>query len=291
MSFVLYRTGCYRRIVASVAQRIAGWFVEKLWDWIYHLGLSQQEAVEWIQRLFPTEQKRTAAGLPDVSSEEWQTYLEATRRLLSRTKISMGDFQREVIRAVMDGNPGPGYRWDMDSFGRKFLVKTRSEVEERGVVRGKDFRNKILIGIWWTTKNPRGSPHRSLVGWIKKNNGGVFLNWAYPEGGREYGGFVITPSASAPGTAENIYHRIEKAVQDGDGEYRLSAVSLDALADGDRIENSDKVRLPHINSIKFGWQFTLPDLLNGRVAEYKREPEYQKLVQMLRSARDAAKGL
>ena len=230
-------------------------------------------------------------GLPDVSPEEWESYIVATRRLLSRTRIAMGDFQREVIREVMDGDPGPGYRWEMDTFGRRFLVKTRSKVEERGMVRGKDFRNRTLIGIWWTTKNPRGSPHRSLIGWIRKNDGNVFLNWAYPDGGREYGGFVIVPSTSAPGTAEQAFNYVEKAIKDGEGdEYRLSAVTLDALADGKRIENSDKIRLPHINSIKFNWEYNLPDLLNGRVAEYKKEKEYQDLVQMLRAARDASKG-
>jgi hypothetical protein len=229
-------------------------------------------------------------GLPDVPSEEWEAYIEATRRLLSRTRIAMGDFQREVIREVMDSDPGPGYRWDMDTFGRKFLVKVRSKVEERGLVRGKGFRDKTLIGIWWTTKNPRGSPHRSLVGWIRKNGGNLFLNWAYPDGGREYGGFVIVPSASASGAAVQAFDRVEKATSDGDGEYRLSAVTLDALADGKRIENSDKVRLPNINSIKFNWEYNLPDLLNGRVAEYKKEKEYQDLVQMLRAAREAVKG-
>ena len=270
-------------------QRAAKWFVDKLWDWIYYLGLSQKEAVAWVKKLFPTS-RHEAAGLPDVSPEEWQQYIEATRRLLSRTRIAMGDFQREVIKEVSEGDPGPGYRWDMDSFGRRFLIKVRSEVEERGIVRGKDFRNRTLIGIWWTTKNPRGSPHRSLLSWIRKNGGNIFLNWTYPDGGREYGGFVVVPSASAPGMAEQVFDRVEKATEDGDGEYRLSAVSLDALAEGKRIENSDKIRLPHINSIKFNWEYNLPDLLNGRVAEYKKEQEYQDLVQMLRDAREATKG-
>ena len=286
---LLYKRGCYRKIAEPLVQRIARWFVDKLWGWIYRLGLSQEDTVEWIQKLFPASPIHEA-GLPDVSQDEWEEYLAATRRLLSRTRIAMGDFQREVIRAVMDGNPGPGYRWEMDDFGRKFLVKTRSEVEERGMVRGKDFRNRTLIGIWWTTKNSRGSPHRSLVGWIRKNGGGVFLNWAYPDGGREYGGFVIAPSTSSPSAAEQVFSRVSGATEDGEGEFRLSAVTLDALADGNRIENSDKVRLPHINSIKFNWEYNLPDLLNGRVAEYQKEKEYQELVQMLRAAREAVKG-
>jgi len=292
-SHVLYKNACYVQAGGFTLRSIANWVMGKLWEWIYRAGVSKKEVQAWITKTFSKSRLRQSA-LPNLKPEEESELVDTVARFMAQTGVMSGDFVRELLRLL--DNPPDGYRWERDNFGRQRLIKVRSEIGEHGIVRGKGFRGKTLIGIWWTTKKPRGSAHRSLVDWIRKQEpGDIFLNWAIPGerggmgGGREYGGFIIVPTTSAPSYAEAVVDKVQKATEAGNGESRLSAVTLDGLSEGKRVENSDKIRLPGINSIKFNWDFNTPDLLNGRVAEYKKQQEYLDLVQMLREARDAAK--
>jgi len=288
---IRYRDACYVRAdVGGLIRSMAQWVMDRLWSLIYKAGWTKEEVTDWVVKTFSPKQRE--GSLPNVKPGEEEELVGVVARFLAKTGVPSGDFVRELLRLLDD--PPEGYRWERDNFGRQTLTKVRSEIGEHGIVRGKGFRGKTLIGIWWTTKDPRGSPHRSLVSWIRSNDGNIFLNWTIPGekggmgGGREYGGFIIVPTSSAPSYAEQVVRRVQNATDAGDGEYRLSAVELDNLSAGKRVENSDKIRLPGINSIKFNWDYNLPDLLNGRVSEYKKQKEYLDLVQMLRAARDAA---
>jgi hypothetical protein len=295
---VRFQGACYRYAADSkpgLLSRAARWFLDKLWGAVYAAGWTYEELSEWLLGVLGTE--RRAAGW-DPDDEDVIALAEQLLTVLAKSGMFPGDILREIMKHKLLDHPPAPYRWEVDNFGRKQLVKTRSEVPEQGIVRGKRFAGKSLIGVWWTTMKQRSRAHKEFVRWLQSKDvgGKIFLNWTIPAegvggmgGGREYGAFVLVPTDIAPIRGGEIKERIERVTKAGDGEYRLSGVKLDGLAEGKRIENSDQLRVPGVvNSIKFNWDYTLPTLLNGGVAEYKGQKEYDDLVAMLREARDAA---
>ena len=292
---VRFNGACYRHAAPnpSLLSRAAQWFLSRLWEGVYQTGMTYEELSKWLWSILGVR-ARSAAGW-DPEDEDVASLAQQLLKVLAKSGMFPADLWKEIsTHKLLDHPPAP-YRWELDNFGRKRLVETRSEVPEHGVVRGKKFKGKSLIGIWWTTKKQRSRAHKEFLKWIRENQGDVFLNWTIPGeeggmgGGREYGGFIIVPTEHVPDYGAEVKNRVEKVTQAGDGEYRLSGVKLDRLAEGERIENSDQLRVPGVvNSIKFNWDYNLPTLLNGGVAEYKRQQEYTDLVEMLREARDAA---
>lgn len=292
---VRFNGACYRHAAPDpgILTRAAQWFLGKLWGVVHSVGWTYDEMANWLRDLLVDSRRKTADWDPD--DEDVVSLAEQLLKVLSKSGMFPADLWKEITQHKLLDHPPAPYRWELDNFGRKRLVKTRSKVPEHGVVRGKRFKGKSLIGIWWTTKKQRSRAHKELVKWIRENRGNVFLNWTIPGeqggmgGGREYGGFIIIPTEHAPDYAVEVKNRVEKTTQAGDGEYRLSGVRLDRLSEGERIEDSDQLRIPGVvNSIKFNWDYNLPTLLNGGVAEYKQQKEYNDLVAMLRDARDAA---
>ncbi len=278
MSHVVYRGCCYR-FASGAATKAAQWFVSKLWKWIEKTGVTKSQVESWVTSLFSRQ-----AAIPNISPEDQEVLVNLVAKTLSRAKLSSGDFVREVLKLL--DKPPVGYRWEVDDWGEERLIKVRSDVQEHSVVRGKGFAGHVLIGVWWVNSKPKKAAHRSLVKFLRENRGNVFMSWDWPDGGREYGGFVIVPDDYADAVAQGIKSRVQDAADPGEGNYRLSAISLDSVARGDQVINKDKVRLPGINSVKFNWTYNLPDVLNGRVQEWKKQKEYTDLVQMLRDARD-----
>jgi hypothetical protein len=296
---IKYRGAFYRySSLTGLVAKAAKWVMDKLWGWIVKFGWSKEEVTDWIKKTFSldetTASRRVEAKLPNLKPDEEKQLVDLAAKLLAKAGVPSGDFARELLKLLDD--PPSGYRWERDTWGMQRLKSVRSEIGEHGIVRGKGFADKVLISLWWTTNAFKKSPHRTLLSFIRENDGNVFLSWDIPEdeiggrsGFREYGAFVIVSKDMAKDMARAIVPRIEQAAKKGEGEFHLGAVKLNRLAAGNRVETRDQVKLPGANSIKFNWDYTLPDLLNGRVTEYKNEKEYLQLVEMLREARDAGK--
>lgn len=268
-----YRAALYREAgVKDLARMILNY----LWTWIYKAGLTKQQVLDWFQQILRCDvPERTADVIPT-------SLRDAIMKLMAQQSWNCGDLMMALEEEIE--KPIPGYRWKSETkTGRHVLVKVRSDIGERAVVRGKRFANDIFIGVWWTTQNPRGSANRRFQNQIKRENGAVFWNEKLPEGGRQYGAFLIVPRNRADDTANVLCSFADEVDLEGSGEHRLSAISMAGIAEHREVRDSDQVWTGCIRSIKFNWQYSLPDLLNGRVEEFKTSKVYNDLISMIRS--------
>ena len=272
-----FKNAAYRKASLKDLARIVASY---LWQWIYRTGITKQQVIDWFAKFDPRQylKERQSGLIPDEIKL-------AVARMLATSGIEYGDFVQQLSTELE--NPPPGFRWKTDRFGSEILVKVSGQSEEKPLVRGKKFAGTVFIGVWWSTSLPRGKSNQALQRYLRKHNGAVF--WKVKDAGKmQYGGFLMTPIASAKGVAVEVKQLCEAMSHEDEGEYSLSAVRLDGPAEHRKVEKSDQIALPGINSIKFNDRYTLIDLLNGRIAEFKHSEPYVRLIDQLRAARDAA---
>lgn len=277
MSTFRFQQVVYRQAgVVDIARLVTSY----LWQWLYRTGITKQQVLDFFASFDPRKYLKEHRGglIPDEIKL-------AVAKLLASSGIEYGDFVRQLSDELDD--PPPGFRWKTDRFGAETLVKVQSKAPEKALVRGKDFSDQVFIGVWWSTSLPKGKANQALQRYLRKHNGAVF--WKVKvEGGQQYGGFLMTPLASAKGVAIEVQQLTEGVVHESDGSYKLSAIRLDGPAEHRDVRSTDQIALPGINSIKYNDRYTLVDLLNGRIAEFKNATPYVKLIEQLRAARDAA---
>jgi len=268
---LVFRGAVYR--TASLKQ-IAKVIVGYLWKWLARTGTTRQQLLSWFTKFLHCDtEQRTADILPtDI--------VQSIAKLMAKGGMNCGDFILELERAL--DHPPAGYRWKTDQYGHQILVSSKNETEEKAIVRGKRFKDKIFIGVWWKTFKASGKMSRRLQNTIKRNNGAVFWNVRLDDGSRQYGGFVVADESDADPIADLICTAAAAADEEGGGEHRLSAISMDGIAEHREVRKSDQVWLGCIRSIKFNWKYNLTDLLNGRIAEFKNAEPYMNLIRSIR---------
>lgn len=266
---LVFRSAVYR--TASV-QSFAKMVVSHLWSWIYRAGVSREQILGWFQRFLRCDVPTTAELLP-------QELVETIARLMAGAEWNCGDFIMALEEALE--LPPAGFRWRTDKLGRHYLTKVESDVQESAIVKGKRFADQIFIGIWWTTEAPRGQANQKLQRVIRSHGGAVFMN-EKSEHGRQYGAFLITDKSEGEVIATQLCDLTIRVDLEGQGEHRLSAISMDGIAEHREVRNSDQIWVGCIRSIKFNWFHSLPDLLNGRIDEFRTSREYNDLIRLLR---------
>lgn len=266
-----FRTAIYR--VAGVRD-VARLVVSHLWTWIYRTGITKERLLAWFQSFLKcgVPDERTADVLP-------AELVDVIARIMAGNSWNCGDLRRALEDALE--TPPPGFRWRVDQYGKHTLIMIKSDTTEKAIVRGKRFADKVFIGIWWTTNVPRGSNNQRLHRLIKQHDGAVFWN-EKAEVGRQYGAFVIVGKGMGEGVAGELCALADRVDEEGGGEHRLSAISMDGVAEHRDVRHSDQVWVGCIRSIKFNWKHSLPDLLNGRIEEFRASRQYQDLVRLLR---------
>ena len=268
-----FRSALYREAgVQALARMVLGY----LWDFIYRAGITKQQVLDWFLQFLhcDVDQPRQADVIP-------ADLVNAIARIMAGAEWNCGDFAVALEEAL--DQPIAGYRWKAGKFGQHILVKVRSDVGEHAIVRGKRFADSIFIGAWWSTQEPKGSANQSLQRLIRKQGGATF--WNEPrkqDGGRQYGAFVVVDRDNGEGVANQLCSAADAADLEGGGEHRLSAISMVGIAEHRDVRNSDQVWVGCIRSIKFNWEYSLPDLLNGRIEKFKRAKPYKKLIEQLR---------
>lgn len=259
---IQYAGAVYRRAgVRDVARVLA----TTIFPWIYKLGLSKERVVEWLNSLtcpLPGGREAQHAYIPDDLKLQ-------ICRVLSTTGMVVGDVVRELVREIED-NPPPGFRWKKDpDTGDMTLVKHSYKGKEKALHRGIKFEDKVFVGCWWVTENASGSANRRLQSLLRKHDGGVFLKLKVP-GATEYYGYAIVESDAADALGLQLDNLCKEVVEEGTGEYRLSAMRLDGLAERRQLHPGDLYTLTGIyKSIKYNHEINLNDLLLGRVPDLK----------------------
>jgi hypothetical protein len=302
---LLYKGATYRSAwtVTALVQKI----LAPLWPWIAKLGLSPEDILSFFKQFFPTAQpSRQGAPAPGfrnffAKKPELRVpnFIKDNIALLLSTpvdspdgkkvQLSWADFVEALWQALE--KPPTGYRWDKDSTGTYTLHAAEGRTE-KSLVQGPRFADTVFIGIWWTTKVPKSIENISLRAFIEMQGtapyqdvyGDVFLKAPY-EDKTQYGAFVVLPRMEAENMAQKVCLMTKAAAEKGDGEYRLSAIMLTGAADRREIRASDQVKLGCINSIKFNWEYNLPDLLMGRVTEYKNSGDMKTFLDELNAYR------
>jgi hypothetical protein len=259
--FVKHRAGIYR--IAGVRD-VARLITSYLWKWIYRLGLGKNQVIEWLWSLVPEKERKSSTrrltAATGVISDEMK--LEVAR-ILSRTGMSIGDLARYIIEEMND--PPPGFRWRKDpASGDERLVKHSYKGEEKAIHRGRRFEGQVFVGAWWATRIPSGKANREIQRLLRRNNGGVFFK-AKPADYTDYYGYAIVPLGKEEALGYQLKDIAEKVKNEGDGDFRLSAASLDALAERRKVGPEDIITLTGIyKSPKYNWELNLTDILNGR---------------------------
>lgn len=246
--------------------------VNHLWSWIYRSGVSREQIVNWFQRFLRCDVPTVAELLP-------QDLVDTIARLMAGADWNCGDFVNALEEALE--RPPAGFRWRTDKLGKHYLAKVESDVQESAIIKGKRFADKIFIGAWWTTEAPRGQVNQKFQRFIRQNGGAVFWN-DKSERGRQYGAFLIVEQGQGEDVANALCELAARVDLEGQGEHRLSAISMAGVAEHREVRHSDQVWIGCIRSIKFNWTHSLPDLLNGRIDDFRESREYQDLIRLLR---------
>jgi len=266
---IVFRSAIYR--VASV-QAFVRMVVNHLWSWIYRSGVSREQILGWFERFLHCDVPTTAELLP-------QELVDTIARLMAGSEWNCGDFIMALEEALE--RPPAGFRWRTDRYGKHYLTKVESETQESAIIKGKRFANKIFVGVWWTTETPKAQANQKFQRFIRTNNGAVFWN-EKSERGRQYGAFLIVDRDVGESVANTLCELATRVDLEGQGEHRLSAISMDGVAEHREVRNSDQMWVGCIRSIKFNWLHSLPDLLNGRIDDFRNSREYQDLTRLLR---------
>lgn len=229
---------------------------------IYKLGLSKSQVKSWLDKLASkSKQARIDSSLiPD-------DLVRLISTALANIDVPAGDYYHAIQKRIFD-DPGPGFRWKKGDLGEYYLVKQKHgpESTERPLHKGAKFRDKVFVGVWWYTDNARSSAHAKLRNALKRAGGGIFHKTPAGVGFTEYFAYAIVPEEEALSLGTDLLHLAEDLnAEEGDRDYRLSAVHLDSLADKETVKTSDTFTAPRIfKSQKFNWELNLPDVLNGR---------------------------
>lgn len=270
-----FRGALYREAGANDLAKMA---LGYLWRWIYRAGLTKRQVLDWFARLLRCDVRGAGLYTAGIVPTELR---DAIARLMAQQQWNCGDFLEAITEELE--KPMPGFRWQADKYGQHILVKVRSEIGERAIVQGKRFADSIFLGCWWTTDNPRDPANQAFQRFIRKQGGSVFWNKPRQGGGRQYGAFLIVDRSSADTTANQLCD-LSAEIEPARGEHghRLSAISMVGIAEHRDVRESDQVWAGCIRSTKFNWKHSLPDLLNGRIDEFRSSKAYKKLQQELR---------
>ena len=258
---VRYRSAIYHEAgVRDIAKLAASY----IFPWIYKLGLTKDQVVRWLKGLIPG---RKSAALPSYIPDELKLQVA---QLLAGTGMILGDVIRELIREM--DTPPPGFRWKKDpETGDLRMVKHSYKGEEKGLHRGKKFEGKVFVGCWWATNKPSGKINRKLQATLRKAGGGVFYKIKVVDY-TDYYGWAIVPEAEAVALGPILLELCRQVIDEGMGEYRLSAMRLDGMAERRKLTSADVFRLTGIfKSIKYNDETNLDDLQQGRVREFKQQ--------------------
>ena len=281
---IRYGAALYRQAgVTDLARHVA----QYLFRWLADAKISKQAIMGWLEKLYNTVAGEGRRRVHDSSSSLVPAYL--VRHIakvfseLSENGATFGDFVAELSTAL--DNPPKGYEWVVRG-GQEYLVRTEPRTKPTMPVRGKRFRGYVLVGVWWTTPLAKNRSNVQLRRFLQKNHGDVF----YRHKDRatklmEYGGFLVAPHISVEGLGIQLRDLGAAVASDG-GQYHLSAVRLDKLADLDpesgrakQLDTTDQFFTHSIKSIVFRPEpprYSLPSIVNGQV------PEYRGLLQQLR---------
>lgn len=237
--------------------------VNQLFALMYKLGISVETMIGWLKKL----QQKLADSGPFSSRDIPEDVVGLLAKAISASNIPAGDFLRYCTQRLLE-DPPKGYRKKKDDLGNTYIVKqTRGpKSTERPLHRGAKFRDKVFVGGWWYTDNPRGGNHARLRNLFKKAGGGIFHKEKSGLGFTEYYAYAILPEDEVLSFGMDILPYAEDLkAEEGDRDYRLSAARLDSLADGEPVKSSDTFTAPRLfKSTKFNWELNLPDVLNGR---------------------------
>lgn len=160
---------------------------------------------------------------------------------------------------------------------------------QKPIARGNKFEDAVLITVWWATSDPSNNADRALRAYIQSSDGDIFweaINTPPYETEDQFGGFVVVPRMEAQRAASHLCKLARDAAAAGNdpGEinthFKLAAIHLYGFVENRPIADADKINLGCINSIKFNWFWTLPDILMGNVQEFNRykNKAYDKLI-------------
>jgi hypothetical protein len=276
--YLLRYANAYYRVagVRDLARLVAS----MLFQWIADAGISKQRILSWLGKLFNIEElkdyrRNRVHDSSSIIPPELKDQVAQVFSQLSEQGVKWGDFVMALTDAL--DNPPKHLEWVVRD-GEEYLVPKQARPRQEHPVRGKRFIGRVLIGIWWATPNARAGANRRLRSFIQNNNGAVFYSKMNKSTGlREYGGFIVIPHISAEGIGISL-HSLAKAMASDTGHYRLSAVKLDGLAEPRMLAPSDQHHMRSIRGIKFNDTYTLPEVVNGQV------PEYRSILQLLRKA-------
>jgi hypothetical protein len=264
---LVYRTAHWKDWVDVVAKR--------LFAIMYRLNVSVETMVGWLNKL-----KQKLAG-PLSSHDVPEVVVDAVAEASAAANIPIGDFINSLTRRLLE-DPPKGYRKKKDDLGQTFIVKQQRgpKSTERPVHKGAKFRNKVFVGGWWYTDNAKSRNNVKLRNLFKKAGGGVFHKERTGLGFLEYLAYAIVPESEALSLGLDLKQEADDLeAEEGDRDYRLSAVHLDSLAEGEPVKDSDTFTAPQIfKSVKFNWELKLPDLLNARSKNQKLNKAVKKLL-------------
>jgi len=263
--------------MADIVRMVLGY----LWEWIYRSGITQQQVIDFFTSFDPRawlRSRKAANPLPTIPDE----IKTAVAKLLVMTGWNMGQFALELEKQIR--HPPPGFRWRTDKWGNSVLVE-EGVAGEQPIVKRKGFADHVFIGIWWHTAAPRGAANQELQRFIRANGGKTF--WRPKrlyDGFKQYGAYIITTQTDATAVADALCALMPEVEAEGGGEYRLSAIKMDGIAEHREVRRSDQFWAGCIRSIKLNWEYNLDDLLNGRIGEFKQSKVYTDLIAELRQA-------
>lgn len=282
----------------SVAYRLAGvkdlaaLAASYLFKWMAESGVSKQAVEKWLSRItsplkwlrYRQKNPRQRSSSLFVPEDLLKKLAEVFVQVQSQDRnVSWGDFVMELTTAL--DNPPPGYRWIKSRDGYERLVRDVPG-EDNAPIKGQKYKGYVLIGLWWVTAKPSSRGNKSLQANLRLNRGSVFDRSTFKgegSGGEEYSGlkayaaFAVAPTMSAAGVAEKLKRLAKQAAAEGEGTYFISAVNLDGLAEGRELKGSDRAALLPIKSTRFNYQYTLPDLVNGKT-------QYDNFLELLGNA-------
>lgn len=240
---------------------------------IYRLGLTKERVFSWLEDFAAVHQK-AAQPKPPIP-EELKVLVE---KALEASGMEAGFFVRELLKTLE--NPSPEFRWERNDLGQRRLVKVTNKTKNPSLAAGKRFLKKAWVGIWWYTDNPKTSAHIALRNLLKRNGGDIFYKIKSGAGVSEYFGYAIVGEDQAVSLGQALNDLAQELVsEEGPRDYRLSAASLRSLALHEPVKDSDTITESGIfKSQKFNWEYTLADVLNGRVRDQKLVAAVQALL-------------
>lgn len=257
-----------------LSQRVASWL-----DWvstlaryffsvIYETGLTKEQVVGWLEKLVKSSPSTQAAVLSPTIIP--QSLVKKLAEAMAAVDIDSGSFYQALIRSLND--PPPGFKWKVDDLGQHRLVKFSQEpVKEKALAKGKLYHNKAFVGVWWYTDNSKSSACVRLRNTLTRNNGAIFYKVKSGADVTEFFGGCISKESRASQVGSELHHWAELLKsEEGPRDYRLSACSLSSLANHETVKASDTITISGLfKSMKYNWEYNLPDLLNGRLRDPK----------------------